>query len=348
MMRPDINFSMVTNTKNGVRLKRENQNFIHKTIIIFSFLLIFVSNYGYSQTLSIQETINYINKKLTENKCKEKISLSKDGILTIANIGTCWTQARPPDSKGNTGYPQTCQMKVSSVEVTEVSCKETKLSWECSFKITCKAGDCMERNCANMSNLRGINVNDYHKFSMKDEYEAQRIVNAFKYLFVKVAEDGTYVPVRSTRKDDDDPFSPHNFTNSNVISNISTQTVPLEKSGGVYNIFVSIGKIGRKFVFDSGASDVSISESLERELINTGVITQKNYLSPALYKLANGSIVECRRILLPEMKVGDFTVKNVTVSVTKGNDVLLLGKSFLDKFSKWTIDNNTQTLKLEK
>jgi len=327
-------------------------------VILFLGAMLILSN-GYGQTLSIQETINYINKKLSENKRYEKISLSKEGILTIDNAGVYTTKTEPYYDKEEKTYKtekmlaDKCQMKISSIEITEVSCTETILSRACSFKIKCKDKNTICMQCASSfssynSLYKYIGKGYYYEFSMVDDYEARKIRNAFEYLFAKVAEDGTYIPVRTARTDDNDPFSPSNYTGS-VISNTSNQTIQLEKNGNIYSISVSIGTIRRKFILDSGASDVSISENFERELINAGTITQKNYIASALYKLANGSIVECKRLLLPEMKVGDYTVKNVVVSVTKGSDdVLLLGKSFLDKFSKWTIDNNTQTLKLEK
>jgi len=333
----------INHSKNGSSLKNRTSKFYSNTIVVLSLLLMF-ANYGYSQTLSIQETINYINQKLSENKMrgntylKWNISLSKDGFLTISSIGDYSTR----------NY----KMEISSIEVSVLLArvyggKDNKIRISC--KIDYSLSSFLEKRCIEDLDYKSKSYNHdrYEKFIdvffILDEDETKKIQNALIYLIAKVKENGTYVPNRQ----DDDPFSPHNFT-SEVITKINNQTIRLEKEGGVYFIVVSIGKVSRKFILDSGASDVSISETLEKELKNAGVITQANYLSPALYKLANGNVVECRRILVPEMTIGNYTVKNVTVSVFNKGGELLLGKSFLDKFSKWTIDNNTQTLKLEK
>jgi aspartyl protease family protein len=116
----------------------------------------------------------------------------------------------------------------------------------------------------------------------------------------------------------------------------------------MYHIKVTIGNIERKFVLDSGASDISISEDLENELIKNGVIKRENYKASALYKLADGSIVQKRRLTLPALTIGNVTLTNVSASIGIGSTPLLLGKSFLDRFKSWTIDNSSQILKLEK
>lgn len=91
-----------------------------------------------------------------------------------------------------------------------------------------------------------------------------------------------------------------------------------------------------------------ISEEFEKELISSGILKKNNYQTPGLYQIADGSIIECRRIIIPELKIGNFIVKNVSASVGKGQTPLLLGKSLLDKFKSWKIDNLRETLKLEK
>ena len=172
----------------------------------------------------------------------------------------------------------------------------------------------------------------------------RKLYNAYSYLLTLVKENGSY-----TRKDNDQ-FAPSNYNPySNQIKGISNSiNVQLEKSGGVYFIWITIGGVKKKFVLDSGASDVALSEEFEKELISTGTIKKENYIAPALYRIADGTIVQCRRLIIPELKIGAFTVANVKASVGVGSTPLLLGKSFLDKFKKWTIDNLSNTLNLEK
>jgi len=133
-----------------------------------------------------------------------------------------------------------------------------------------------------------------------------------------------------------------------LFQGLITVAKKLYKQDNVYYIWVTIGTVKRKFVLDSGASDVLISEESEKDLINSGIIKKTNYLEPALYKLADGSIIQCRRLILPTIQIGNFIVKNVKASIGVGNASLLIGKSLLDKFKKWTIDNESQILNLEK
>ena len=125
------------------------------------------------------------------------------------------------------------------------------------------------------------------------------------------------------------------------------EKIKLTKEGNVYYINVKIGSITRKFILDTGASEVNISEELERELIFEGIITKSDYLQKGNYKTANGSIQECRRVLIKSITVGGYTISNVTASISNDNSPILLGKSFLDKFKKWSIDNQKSELDLE-
>ena len=52
--------------------------------------------------------------------------------------------------------------------------------------------------------------------------------------------------------------------------------------------------------------------------------------------------------MLRNIIVCDFKVINTIASISGDSAPLLLGKSFLNKFKKWTIDNNTSNLYLEK
>jgi clan AA aspartic protease (TIGR02281 family) len=174
-----------------------------------------------------------------------------------------------------------------------------------------------------------------------DSYSIDRLYNAFQYLFITMKESSKF------NRGGDDPFAQtiYDKIENQIESKSSNEVIPLLSNNGVYEIWVKLGAIKKKFVLDSGASDITISNEVEKELINLGVIKKENYSSPALYRIADGSIISCRRITLPSLTVGKFTIKNVTVSVSNS---MLLGKGFLDKFSRWTINNNSKSLELER
>ena len=124
--------------------------------------------------------------------------------------------------------------------------------------------------------------------------------------------------------------------------------VPIINNGSLNKVKISFGKISKYFTIDSGASDTSISVEIERELLLEGLINKSSYLEDGYYTLANGDIEKCRRILISYVVLGNFKVKNVVLSVSNTGKDLLLGKSILNKFEQWSIDNKNSLLYLKK
>lgn len=123
--------------------------------------------------------------------------------------------------------------------------------------------------------------------------------------------------------------------------------VQLTKQSGVYSVPVRINdKITLDFVLDSGAGDVQMPRDVIRTLIRTGTISEADFLESKEYTQADGSTVTNERLLIKRLQVGDTVINNVTVSVGGNNGALLLGQSFLARFSSWSIDNSKQSLVL--
>lgn len=127
-----------------------------------------------------------------------------------------------------------------------------------------------------------------------------------------------------------------------------SDVIQLYKNGGVYLINLKLGDKSATAILDSGASVVSISKQLEQELIKDKVISKEDYIEPAKYRIANGEILKAKRFIIPSLSVGKHKMKNVMCSVVNDSSPILLGKSFLDLFTKWSINNQKQTLTLER
>lgn len=288
------------------------------------------------QSLTVEETVKYINKAFYDDangKYYNEINLTNEGVFTVHNTYTKWTY----------------KMEISEVKVGNMNNN--------SFQIKCKSPEKKPGSidyfvgeyytapkCIEVIGNPYDNPTQWFSLGLKDLYNNKKLYNAFNYLFDLVAAEGTY------KRKDDDPFASNNYNPKaiDIKGSSNSSTIKLEKENGVYYIGVIVGGVLKKFVLDTGASDVLLSDSTEKDLIKLGIIKKENYTTPALYKIANGSIVQCRRLILPELKIGNFTVTNVTASVGVGTVPLLLGKSVLDKFKKWTVDNLTQTLNIEK
>jgi len=125
------------------------------------------------------------------------------------------------------------------------------------------------------------------------------------------------------------------------------EMIPLVKKGGVFKLKVSLAGIPVSVILDSGASDVSISKRIKDRLLAQNIIDQSDFLSPALYRIADGSIVEGERFIIPYIKVNDITIEQVKCSVNESSDTILLGESFLEQFKSWKIKNTSKQLILE-
>jgi len=127
----------------------------------------------------------------------------------------------------------------------------------------------------------------------------------------------------------------------------ATEAIPLKEEGGGLAIPVLInGQITLDFMIDSGSSDVSIPPDVVSTLMRTGTI-QKRDFSPGSVQLADGSIVPSKTFLIRSLKVGNHLLENVEGSVANSDKApLLLGRSVLNRFSSWSIDNKRQVLLL--
>jgi len=124
--------------------------------------------------------------------------------------------------------------------------------------------------------------------------------------------------------------------------------VKMEKINGVYQIPVEVDGVKMYFIFDTGASIISISETEANFLWKQGKLTRDNIKGTAIFSDANGDISEGTIIVLTTVKIGDRVLKNVEASVVHNlNAPLLFGQSALGKFGKISIDNTRGEITFE-
>jgi clan AA aspartic protease (TIGR02281 family) len=124
--------------------------------------------------------------------------------------------------------------------------------------------------------------------------------------------------------------------------------VPLQMQSGIFLVPVQINSaLTLNFMIDSGASDVSIPADVVLTLMRTGTLQPTDFIGAQNYRLADGSTVPSATFRIRALKIGSREVHNVTGSVAPVNGALLLGQSFLSRFSSWSISNQERTLILE-
>ena len=119
-----------------------------------------------------------------------------------------------------------------------------------------------------------------------------------------------------------------------------TEIAMKRKPGGTFEIPCDINGLPLQMIFDTGASDVTISSVEANFMLKNGYLSEKDVKGKKYYQIANGQISEGTVITLREVKVGDAVLKNVDASVVKSQKApLLLGQSAMERFGTITIDN---------
>lgn len=148
-----------------------------------------------------------------------------------------------------------------------------------------------------------------------------------------------------TTKPDNYNYSEYFRTTTN---NLSSNKIKLIKKGGVYCLPIKINGVPMEFVYDTGASSVSISLAEAMYLSKNGKLAKSDFLGNQYFTDAKGDISEGTKIILREIKIGNKTLYNVEASIVHNLKApLLLGQSALKRFGKIVFDTKNQTLTLE-
>ena len=117
------------------------------------------------------------------------------------------------------------------------------------------------------------------------------------------------------------------------------------KSGGTFEVPCEINGLPLQMIFDTGASDVSISSVEANFMLKNSYLKSSDIKGKRYYQVANGSLSEGTVITLREVKIGEAVLHNVDASVVGSqNAPLLFGQSAMEKFGKIAIDNEGKKL----
>jgi aspartyl protease family protein len=124
--------------------------------------------------------------------------------------------------------------------------------------------------------------------------------------------------------------------------------VQMTEAGGVFTVPVRINEVPMNFIFDTGASLISISETEAGFLYKQGTIDPADIIGKGNFTDANGDVSEGTIINLRSVQIGNRILHNVRASVVAGGAApLLLGQSALGQFGKLSIDYQRKTIAFE-
>lgn len=72
----------------------------------------------------------------------------------------------------------------------------------------------------------------------------------------------------------------------------SQTIIQMERSGGVYYVPCTVNGLELKFIFDTGAGDVSISLSEALFMIKNGFMNESDLIGTEYYRIENGEVAE--------------------------------------------------------
>jgi aspartyl protease family protein len=125
-------------------------------------------------------------------------------------------------------------------------------------------------------------------------------------------------------------------------------TIKMTKRSGVYFIPCKINGSEMEFIFDTGASDITMSLTEALFLYKQGTLTDDDFLGTQQYQIANGNVEEGTIIKLKIVEIGNRKLYNVQASIVHNLQApLLLGQSALNKFGKISIDYNKGEITFE-
>ena len=123
--------------------------------------------------------------------------------------------------------------------------------------------------------------------------------------------------------------------------------IPFVKENGIYKVQCKINGLPMHFVFDTGASDVTLSMIEANFMMKNGYLSAKDVVGSQKFMDANGNINVGTIINIKNVAFGEFNLSNVRATVVRNQRApLLLGQSVLGRLGKIEIDNPNQILKL--
>lgn len=123
--------------------------------------------------------------------------------------------------------------------------------------------------------------------------------------------------------------------------------IPMQKDGTLYSVKCEVNGLPLHFVFDTGASDVTISTVEATFMLKNGYLKSSDLSGKQYYMTASGQIDEGTSVLLKSVNFGGIVLHNIKAMVVKSQRApLLLGQAVLQRLGRIDIDNTRSVLKV--
>lgn len=130
------------------------------------------------------------------------------------------------------------------------------------------------------------------------------------------------------------------------VFSLNAQTkITMEKDGGVYTVPCKVNGLPLKFIFDTGASDVSISLTEALFMLKNGYLKKEDIGESVYYSIANGDVAKGTKLNIKEIEFAGLKLYNIEASIVHETSApLLLGQSVISKLGKIQLEGNILTI----
>ena len=127
---------------------------------------------------------------------------------------------------------------------------------------------------------------------------------------------------------------------------VGTYVIPFKPDGGgTFEVKSKINGLPLNMTFDTGASDILISQTEVDFMLKNGYLTEQDFIGTNNYYTANEEKIEARTVMLRQVEIGGLVLHNVRAAVIKNRKAgMLFGQSALSRYGKITIDNQKKQI----
>lgn len=209
-----------------------------------------------------------------------------------------------------------------------------------------KKGNCYDAACLYsvmgekekaLSYLRQSLENGYRRFAhIKRDRDLNNIRNTEEFkVLLKEYEEKHLQEIAADADGDDSAYE------------LKVEEIPFTQESGVFKVKCAINGLPLHFIFDTGATDVSISSVEATFMAKNDFLSSSDIIGKQNYQTADGNITEGTVINLKDVKLGSLHLNNIKASVVRNQAApLLLGQSVLSKLGKIEIDNTKKVLRI--
>lgn len=199
----------------------------------------------------------------------------------------------------------------------------------------------MEKSLSNLTLAMEKGYHKFHHIMADDDLEELRKTEGFKSLMNQYKDkiEKSKLKKSPTRVQIED---------EGIIENDIVE-IPFTPENGCVSVKCNINELPLTFIFDTGASVVSMSQLEASFMLKNGYLKPSDFVGSGRFVDANGDVSEGSIINLKNVEFGGLNLTNVKASVVKNQKApLLLGQSVLGRLGSIEIDNNNKKLIIRK